>query len=346
MKRILPFILLSLVTWTLKAQDTQFSQYFSASLYLNPGFAGVYNDPALFFNHKTQVPATEQQLELTQVSFVFPLKPQGKLEKAIGGVGLMAYSETSGFQGVFKNTGAFLTYAHNLKFGILTSDVVSIGVQAGFENRSINFSGLNWGSQYNPFFGLDETLAGGASEFNSRKGNFVLNAGIMYYYNPERNYLLYSYSAFSGFSATNINRPDRSFSTSYSAKQPILWKYNGGVEMKFDKLFATPSLLFQYYNKNYQFNAGMLVSYAPGADRYRARGPQLLLGSWYRYRDSFIFMTGMNINNITVRGSYDMNSKLFFSEKNVEFGRNSFEISVQYALGGPQSARKISNPLF
>ncbi len=327
-------------------QDAQFSQYFSASLYLNPGFAGVYNDPSLHFNHKRQVPAERVIAELTQVSFIFPLKPQGRLEKSIGGVGLMAYSERSGFQGVYENNGAFLTYAHNFKFGILSSDVFSVGIQAGYESRSVNFSDLTWASQYNPYLGHDETLPGAVTEFDDRKNNLIVNSGFMYYYNPERNYLLYSYSAFSGISVTNLNSPNRSFVNGTNDKAPMLWKYNGGAEFKFDKIFVTPSLLFQYLQKNYQFNAGILLSYAPQASRYKALGPQLLVGTWYRLRDSFILMGGLKVKSLIFRASYDMNTKLFFADKNIEIQKNSFELSVQYSLSGDQGNKRVSNPLF
>ena len=111
----------------------------------------------------------------------------------------MAYDEKNGIEGIFQNQAAFLTYAHNLKLGLLSSDLVSLAVQGGYENRSLNFSSLSWGSQYNPFFGFDETLPAPVTEFDDQKGSIVVNAGIMYYYNPNRNYLLYRYSAFSGF---------------------------------------------------------------------------------------------------------------------------------------------------
>ncbi|MCP4459453.1 MAG: type IX secretion system membrane protein PorP/SprF [Cytophagales bacterium] len=348
MKKLSACLLVFISSIGVNAQDTQFSQYFSASLYLNPGFAGVYNYPTLNFNHKRQVPTGPVVAELTQVSFIFPVKPQGKLEKSIGGVGLMAFNERSGFDGVYENNGAFLTYANNFKFGILTSDVFSLGLQVGYESRSSSYSGLVWGSQYNPFVGgydfASDPTAG--VEFGERQSNLIVNAGIMYYYNPERNYLLYSYSAFSGFSATNLNKPNRSFVSQSEDKAAMLLKYNGGLEMKFNKIFVTPSLLIQYLQKNYQFNAGVLISYSPAASRYQAIGPQLLIGTWYRYRDSFILMGGVKVKSLVFRASYDLNTQLFFADKNVEFGKNSFEISVQYALTGDQGIRKVSNPLF
>ena len=123
----------------------------------------------------------------------------------------MAFNEKRGFQGVDETNALFLNYAHNLKFGLLNSYLLSIGVQAGYRLRRLEFSNLAWGSQYNEYFGFDDTLPAPVDEFDAQKENMILNAGIMYYYNPARNYLLYQYSGFFGVSATNLNRPNTSF---------------------------------------------------------------------------------------------------------------------------------------
>ena len=59
------------------AQDAQFSQYYAASLYLNPAFSGIYNAPSLHMNHKRQVQSVDVINELPQVSFIFEIKNQG-----------------------------------------------------------------------------------------------------------------------------------------------------------------------------------------------------------------------------------------------------------------------------
>ncbi len=328
------------------AQESQFSQYYAASLFLNPAFNGIYNEPSLHMNHKRQMQQLQILNELTQVSFILPIKPNGKFERSIGGVGLMAYNEKSGIDGVFQKDAAFLNYAQNLKFGVLTSYIISVGLQAGYELRSVNFGALTWGSQYNIFYGFDDTLPTPVTEFDERRGSVVINSGIMYYYNPDRNYMLHKYSAFAGISVTNLNRPNKSFNIQSGEREPMLWKYNGGIEFKIKKLFVTPSLLALYTRRNTQFNAGLNLAYVPNADRYNALGPQLLFGAWYRYRDSFIFMGGIKFSSITIRGSFDLNSKLFIPDRTIDLAQNSVEISIQYSLSKKQGIRKISNPLF
>ena len=258
----------------------------------------------------------------------------------------MAFNEKSGFRGVYERSSIFANYAQNIKFGLLSAYLVSVGVQVGYELRKLDFSNLTWGSQYNPFFGFDNSLPIPVTEFNDQQNNLVVNAGIMYYFNPERNYLLHKYSGFIGISATNLNRPNISFTTDIDSEAPMLFKYNGGMEFKFDKFFVMPSLLYLNLRNNHQFNAGVNVAYAPGAGRYRVKGSQLLFGTWYRLRDSFIIMGGIKMQALAVRVSYDMNSTLFDPRRNIDFAQNSMEISIQYSLSSQNGARKATNPLF
>ena len=257
----------------------------------------------------------------------------------------MAFNHKEGFRGIYDRSSVFLNYSHNLTFGSLGGYLVSIGGQVGYDIRRFDITGLRWPSQYNPFFGNDETLPIPVAEFNAQKQNIVVNGGIMYYFNPDRNYFLYKYSGFVGISATNLNRPNTSFTINDQGTDPVLLKYNGGIEFKINKLFITPSLLFLYLSRNYQYNAGINMSWAPDAGRYTGSDKQLLFGTWYRFRDSFIFMGGVRINQLAIRASYDMNSDLFIPNRDI-IARNSVELSIQYYLTNSRAVKRFSNPLF
>ena len=345
MKKLLTISAL-IFSWCTYSQDEQFSQNYAASLYLNPGFNGIYNDAAFHMNHKRQLQSSEIVNEQTQVSLLLPIKGKSRAQRAIGGVGLMAFNQKSGFRGIYDRSSVFLNYAHNLKFGTLGGYLISIGGQVGYDIRRFDITGLNWGSQYNAFFGFDSSRPIPIAEFNAQRESIVVNGGIMYYFNPDRNYFLFKYSGFVGISATNLNRPNTSFTVADEGTDPVLLKYNGGIEFKVNKLFITPSLLFLYVSRNYQYNAGLNMSWAPDVGRYAASDKQLLFGTWYRFRDSFIFMGGVRINQLTVRASYDMNSDLFVPNREINIAQNSVEISIQYYLTNSRTVKKFSNPLF
>ncbi|NQZ78225.1 MAG: PorP/SprF family type IX secretion system membrane protein [Ekhidna sp.] len=341
-------VLILLLTGWLKlhSQDAQFSQYYAASLYLNPALNGIYDDPSLHMNHKRRLQSVDVINELTQVSFILPIKTQGQYEQPTAGAGIMAFNERSGFEGVYQRNSVFLNYAHNIKLGLLSTYLISLGAQVGYEMRTLNFSNLAWGSQYNSFYGFDDTRPVPVTEFNDQQQNLVVNAGIMYYYNPERNYLLHKYSGFVGISATNLNRPNTSYAEDAEETEPVLWKYHGGLQVKFNKIFITPSILYLYIRQTQQFNAGANFAYVPGAEEYRAKGTQLLFGVWYRLRDSFIFSGGIKYSSLAVRISYDLNTTLFVPEKTIDLAQSSMEISIQYSLSKNLNLKRVSNPLF
>ena len=186
----------------------------------------------------------------------------------------MVYSEISGPNGIQQIDGVFANYAHNFKFGVLSAYVISFGVQVGYEQRQLSFDNTQSGSQYNKYYGFDDSLLGIGSEFNDQSGSPIVNVGFMYHYNPDRNYLLYKYNAFAGVSLTNANRPNISSSVIGSNDvAPMLLKYHGGIEFKLNKIFVTPNILAFYKRSwtNTQFNAGINISYVPNANLYPVR---------------------------------------------------------------------------
>ncbi|MEM6378064.1 MAG: PorP/SprF family type IX secretion system membrane protein [Bacteroidota bacterium] len=347
MKKLLIITFLLTAGWLSAQPDKQFSQYYASSLYLNPAFSGIYNDPSIHVSHRQQPLGPQFNLQLSQVSLIIPVKPGGRDERSIGGFGLLVFQETFGINNEFQRTDFYVNYTQNLKLGILDKYLISFAVQGGIESRQLQFSNLDWPIQYNPYFGLDDSLPPpSVNEFDSQQRNISLNAGAMYHFNPSRNYLLYKYSAFVGVSAKRLNLPNTALSLMEENREPILFQYNGGIEFKVNKLFVMPSLLAFYYQRKQQFNAGLNMAYVPKADRYRARGPQLLFGTWYKFRDSFIFMAGAKVSSISVRFSYDLNSNFLFEEKQIDLAQNSLELSIQYSLSPSSTIRKISNPLF
>jgi len=114
MRKVVTILTLCVTVYSF-GQDEQFSQYYDASLYLNPGFNGIYNDAAFHMTHKRQLQSAEIINALTQVSFLFPIKPS-KTERAIGGVGMLAFNQHSAFRGLFDRSEVLMNYAPYLKF--------------------------------------------------------------------------------------------------------------------------------------------------------------------------------------------------------------------------------------
>ncbi|HCX22785.1 MAG: hypothetical protein CMB80_08255 [Flammeovirgaceae bacterium] len=335
-----------LYSFVAMSQEIQFSQFFSSSLYLNPAFSAIYVEPSLFVNYRRPLDNGLNYNETSQISLSVPVLINKAENLPRGGVGIMAYNNQSGYEGIFKISGAFLNYGHNFSIGRLNTEVIAVGVQVGMESYRVNFSDLRWGSSYNPYYGYDDSMATPVTEFDDETTHAIVNAGVMYYYNRQRNFTLYNYSAFSGFAITNINRPQKSFVKDGSSKAPLLYKYHGGFEFKVRKFNILPNILIQYQTRNYTADGGIYTWYSFHENNFgTGHDIKLVAGAWYRLRDSFIFLAGLNYNSFSVKASYDLNSNLFYDDE-VEYSRNHFELSLQYVLRKESRVRKISNPLF
>ncbi len=328
------------------AQEIQFSQYFSTSTYLNPAFAAIYVDPTFTVNYRKPLDNDILYNETNQVSGTIPLLINAADNLPRAGVGFMAYTNKSGFQGIFNTTGAMASYAHNFSMGALNTEVIAIGGQIGYENYRVSFSDLNWGSNYNPFYGYDDEQQTPVTEFDESTSHLIINAGVIYYYNRERNMNIYNYSAFSGFAVTNLNRPDKSFAKSGKNRAPMLYKYHGGVEFRVDRVNILPNILMQYERGNFTFDGGVFLWYSLKKNNFgNKKDVKLVVGSWYRLLDSFVFLAGINYEAFSFKASYDLNSELFYNNP-INYSQNHVELSIQYTISKETRMRKISNPLF
>ncbi len=339
-------LLISLLCLTkLKAQENDFSQFMLSSLYMNPAYASSYTDLALNVNYRNQdIEGTS--IQTSQFSLVFPLKAD-QVSDNVAGIGIMAFNETMD-DGVYNENGAYLTYSQNFALGLLGSDLIAVGIQGGYSRTSFTPSNFTWGSQFSQyvFDGFNEFIPA-PTEFDNSANRMTFSVGAMYYYNRKRNYLLHNYSAFSGVAVYNINKPNDAFSSDKSGRSMIV-KYHGGVEARTGNLYVLPNVLFQLTRGTVTTIVGSHFAYSfVSTARFASntKGFQLLLGSWYRLRESFSFLGGLQWNSLAVRGSIDMNSNLFVDQQALQV-TPAYELSLTYFLSGDQTLRKMNNALF
>ncbi|MBX7095951.1 MAG: type IX secretion system membrane protein PorP/SprF, partial [Flavobacteriales bacterium] len=94
MKRGLHYIALLLLgvlaTAEVKAQDPEFTQFFSNPLYLNPAFAGSKRCPRITLNYRNQWPALSGTFVTTSASY------DQHVESIYGGIGLLVTNDKAG----------------------------------------------------------------------------------------------------------------------------------------------------------------------------------------------------------------------------------------------------------
>ena len=329
---------------TSNAQDQSFSQFYAAPLFLNPANAGQKTATYFSTNYKHQwkgANLANSQLQFTAIQPIF-MRVNRRLQHA-GGVGLSVYQETLGEGGSLKNLSVNLSGAYNLFLDRDYRQMLSFGIQGGLRNSRVDFGSLRWGSQWDEYFGFDENKTPpDFTNFNQSVFTPTIDAGMTWFYNPEV-YGKFKKGYYLGFSAFNLTKANNNFNKQVDISSEVLFKANGGMMLQLDNTWSiSPNFLIQKKGESNQYNVGMYASHKVVTSRFSRQSVSLMIGSWYRFNDSFIFNIGAEANNITFGFSYDMNTS--YLEYNVN-GGGAFEVSLAYSL--PEKNRKrFRTPLF
>ncbi|MEL6556631.1 MAG: PorP/SprF family type IX secretion system membrane protein [Bacteroidota bacterium] len=344
------------------AQQVQFSQYYSASLHLNPAIAGIYSTPSFHVGYRRQIsgnPDSDERFinDLSQASLILPVKKKRSIGMPNGGIGILGYTNSAGPEGGIKTVGVFVNYAHNIQVGpVRGKETIILSVQSGFEQMRFDLNSQQWGSQYNPFLSgsgfFDSSLPVPFIDgFSQSPGYPVVNLGAMYFWNIERNFHTYRYSAFSGIAVNNINRPKNSFlGSDEEARLDVLYKYHGGFEFRFRSFDFLPTILGTYSNGFVRFNAGGTIAYDLQDTRRFVTsntGMKIAFGVWHKWKDSFIFYAGFRSASLNIGISYDLSTTDVIDSQLIDFGPAT-EITLQYFFtkNSRKSRRASANPLF
>ena len=204
-------------------QDAQFSQFYASALYLNPALAGAEPDITFASNFRQQWRSIVQPYTTSQVSLIVPYHVSKIKDSHKGGGGFSFYNDKAG-DGNLKTLGVNLTAAYNVALSRNGLNNLSFGMQAGIIQKSIDYNGLEWGSQYNAGTGFDPNMPVNESDLLTNRIYPDINAGLMYYYNASKNYNFTDWSIYAGLSAYHMNQPNESFLSTKTSRLPVLLK--------------------------------------------------------------------------------------------------------------------------
>jgi len=326
------------------SQSPVFSQYYSSGLYLNPALAGLEKDIYLGMNYRSQWGNLNLPFTTFQFSYIQPISRNGSPKRHLGGLGLSFLNDVAGSNKEFITQGVSLALARNFHLNHQGNSILSIAIQAGASQQRINYDDLRWSSQYSAFTGYDQSLPGESTLTNERVFNPILNAGVMWYYNPRPKNLSYkSTSTFHGVSVSNIIRPDGFYLNSKDALS-LLYKIHGGFTSALSrKIELSPNYLVQWQDDHIQVNFGMYLGYTISSSRDMASpGIKALVGAWYRFEDAIIISAGLSNANWNLGFSYDSN--VFSFSKAFGYG-SAYELSMAYKIVSKSGFKRFSSPL-
>lgn len=282
---------------TIQSQDIQFSQFYTASLYQNPAFAGSTHYLRGSLHHRMQWPGLDGKFSTYMASL------DGYLRLYKSGFGTYFIQDFMGSQNI-STTELHLLYSYEIELN--RKWTLRPGLQVGLGQRYLDYSRLRFPQNYDD----NGYIAG--SPLPS------INNSVLF---PDvsSGFLFYDDFFWIGYSVHHLNRPNLSLLNNiekYPLKHALTAGYKIILHQKTTLNYATtdkveisitPTVHYKFQGKADQTDIGIFGIY-----------DWFLLGLWYRgipfktyeklsyvNHESFIIQTGFRWDRWTFNYSYD-----------------------------------------
>lgn len=288
-------LLLAATLNELRAQDPQFSQFYSAPLYLNPAYTGTGPKAHHRFvaNYRNQWPAIPNAFQTYAFSYDYYHR------KLNSGFGIQITTDKAGTANL-RSTNVGLLYSY--KIHLSNKWVLTPGINFSYSRRSIDYNKLIFGDQLE--LGRSELYPSEEMNASMDRGFIDFSSGI----------LMYNKNLWVGASVYHMNEPNHSLVDSQEklhAKYSVhagyrIPLYNGPKGMKKMSSLA-PSFIYKKQGEFDQLDLGLHFQYDP-----------IMAGFWYRgipitqdvparvNQDAITFLFGLKFDEMQVGYSYDI----------------------------------------
>lgn len=299
------------------SQELHFTQYFNAPLLVNPantGFNPDY-DYRLGGNYRTQWANVATMPYKTMSVWGDVQLFTNRFENAWMGLGGLIMKDVAG-RGSLASTKAYASVAYHQLLGL--NSVVSLGFNAGFVTKSVDFTKLTFDNQWTGKF-VDAAVPSGETFSTNRQNYIDLQAGINYAVFPSDNLYLNA-----GFSAMHINKPHESFFSSSTVSTLIPMRYtaflNAVVKLN-DMWIVSPNAYVSKMTTAWEYVVGGMANYNLSGNG----ATQLLGGVYYRVGDAIAPTIGFQMNDYKLTFNYDATMS---NLRNYNASRGAYEVSI------------------
>lgn len=301
-----------------KTQDLHFSQFMNSPLTTNPANTGFIpdGDYRIGVNYRNQWSSIMAVPYKTMSAFGDAQLMQNQANTGWVGIGGLILRDVAG-SGNLTSTKIYGSIAYHQM--INAGSLVSAGFNVGWSNKQINVTNLKFPDQYDGKF-FDNKLPTSVVLANNNINYLDIQLGLNYAYFPnERVYLN------AGYSGHHVNRPRESFFNSTAGvDNRIAVRHIGFLNGSFlvnNQWLVNPNVYFTMQAKSFEMVAGLNAHYDLSGDG----AYQLIGGLYYRYKDAFIPMIGLQWNDLKATFTYDVTTSTL---KNYNNGRGAFEFSL------------------
>jgi type IX secretion system PorP/SprF family membrane protein len=334
-------IALSTPALKIHAQSMHFSQYYHAPLLQNPANTGLMSDAdfRVGMNYRQQ---WSNIVPYTTFSGFADFQALRNVDgTAWMGLGLAAFSDRAGDGRLGLNR-----FEGSLAYHIVLSEssMISGGLSGGYLQRSLNYDKLTFNEQwqgrdgitFNPVLPNQEQLGTVETEYYS------INAGVNYALFPNE----FTYIKI-GAGVSHINQPAESFYNKDSFavtgnKLGIRPIGSADALLRVSEILTiNPSVYYTMQKNASELLFGSLGMIYVGNQRDN-RGTEVILGAFYRWKESAIGVVGVQFNSLRITTSYDYTVSSF-SKDNNSAGALEFAINYQGLYGSFHRDRRVVN---
>ena len=301
------------------AQDPEFTQFYANPIYLNPAFAGTNICPRVNLNWRNQWPGVSGTFITYSASF------DQHSEAIHGGLGLLVTTDQAANS--LQTTRVSGMYSYQLKISRKFS--IRMGMEATFFQKTLDWTKLTFGDMIDPRRGF--VLQTGDQPRGGSTAGLDFSAG----------FLGFSESFYFGFAAHHLTQPNESLIKERSKLPMKLTAHAGAMiplagaasQYQTEDAMISPNIIYRRQADFQQLNMGLYVK----------KGP-LVGGVWYRNRDAFIVLLGIQSDNLKIGYSYDVTiSKL----ANATAGSHELSFQINFNCRPKKKTfRTISCPSF
>lgn len=296
MKRVGVIIILLLsFAGGLRAQDTHFSQYFAAPLYLSPSMAGAMGNANATVNYRNMWPGVETTYQTYAASVDFYLAHYNS------GFGVLLTQDKAGSAAL---TNTYIGGQYSYRLTLSRDWQIVPGFQCGVGQSTLDFGSLTFADMLYEESGSSDGFNKLDESGNEKRPYFDLAASV----------LAASEKFWGGVTVSHINEPEYSF-LGVDAQLALKAVCFGGYNVWTEHVRRGPARAISFnwrYEKQHQFNQLDLGFYW--------YNEHLDYGVWYRgipwvsseekfslnNRDAIIFILQYKSNALKIGYSYDL----------------------------------------
>ena len=322
------------------AQDVHFTQFDATPMLINPAYTGAHDGQwraAAIYRDQWRSVVGNAAFKTVAASVDAPIVRDLSIDDYLA-AGIQLYNDRAGDLNLSNNT-ALASVAYHKFLGSRQTNVISVGLQGGYTQKSFDLSKAYFGDEFQD--GIFQV--GTSAEYpgiNNRVSYFTVNAGVNF-----STALSENFGITLGAGANNLNQPDESVTREKNADVGLGRRYTGqagAIWYASERFSVRPAVLYQTQATASEIVGGSEFNYIVGNTEFRNYATAVFAGVWHRVNDAVMVTTGVEFKGFRVGVSYDYNVSDLDGATN---GNGGFELSLRYVAADPLDfARRLIYP--